>query len=57
LIDLPGVRPGLADSLREGFFALRFLVFSLRETAPGCAPGGAVTFLCLAKEKSPKERR
>ena len=23
---------------------------------PGCAPGGAVSFLCLAKEKAPKER-
>ena len=24
---------------------------------PGCAPGGAVTFSCLAKRKSPKRRR
>ena len=24
---------------------------------PGCAPGGAVPFLCFAKEKEPKERR
>ena len=30
---------------------------SLREAAPGCAPGGAVPFLCFAKEKEPKERR
>jgi len=26
-------------------------------TAPGFRPGGRVTFLCLAREKSPKERR
>ena len=24
---------------------------------PGCAPGGAVTFFCFAKRKSPKKRR
>jgi hypothetical protein len=24
---------------------------------PGCAPGGAVTFSCVAKRKSPKRRR
>ena len=32
-------------------------VCSLREAASGCAPDRAVPFLCLAKEKEPKERR
>lgn len=30
---------------------------SARLRWPGCAPGGAGTFLCSAKEKYPKERR
>ena len=30
---------------------------STRCTAPGVRPGGRVTFLCRAREKSPKERR
>ena len=28
-----------------------------RGRVPGCAPGGAVTFSCVAKRKSPKRRR
>ena len=28
-----------------------------RGRRPGCAPGGAVTFFCFAKRKSPKKRR
>ncbi|BDT68233.1 hypothetical protein os1_24150 [Comamonadaceae bacterium OS-1] len=27
-----------------------------RDSRPGCAPGGAVTFFCVAKRKSPKKR-
>ena len=33
------------------------LLLCCRGRRPGCAPGGAVTFSCVAKRKSPKRRR
>jgi hypothetical protein len=46
------VRAELVEALR-----LRWGEVSILCTASGCAPDSAVTFLCFAKEKSPKERR
>jgi hypothetical protein len=43
--------------LFEYFLPVLMVAHSFYFCWPGCAPGGAVTFFCFAKRKSPKKRR